>query len=425
MKKTILLLSVQMLLVLSTVAQTNTNLGTNAGSAGANNTALGYVAGDVVTGTANTFVGSNAGPRNTSANNNTFVGYESGWSTTTGGDNTFLGVNSGLYNTTGYQNVFLGTFSGTSNTTGYNNIFLGRSSGYVNTTGYNNVYIGESAAANNALGVKNTFLGSAAGATATSGSSNVFIGFNAGYSESGSNKLYIANTSTPTPLIYGDFSTKQLGINMVIAPSNTNTLSIGGAVYSSGNVTSDGTVSGAAINGTTVTGTNVNGTNINGTTITGTTISTTGTLSGVNIKAGGMLVADNTYPTPAANDLVVQGHIAIGTKFTTNPNSYLLAVNGRIGAKDLQIEGTSSTWSDYAFDDNYKLPTLEEVQLYITKNHHLQGVPSTKEVEEKGYSTNQMISTLLLKVEELTLYVIEQQKEIEALKKDKKHNKGR
>ncbi|HTJ52995.1 MAG TPA: hypothetical protein VL443_26255 [Cyclobacteriaceae bacterium] len=383
-------------------SNTETFYGLSAGNGAAINnfnTSVGYSAGHAVTGTSNTFLGAYAGIINN-----------------TGYKNTYVGFGTGRYSTTGWYNVFLGSDAGWNNTNGNNNIFIGRGCAYANTTGYNNVYIGEEAAANNVSGAKNTFLGSGAGAsTLVTGSSNVFIGFNAGYNESGSNKLYIANTSTPTPLIYGDFSANQVGIN--IAPNGTNTLSIGGAVYSSGNVTAVGTVSGATINGTTVTGTTINGTNVNGTTITGTTISSTGTLSGVNIKAGGMLVADNTYPTPAANDLVVQGHIAIGTKFTTNPNSYLLAVNGRIGAKDLQIEGTSSTWSDYAFDDDYKLPTLEEVQMYITKNHHLQGVPSTKEVEEKGYSTNQMISTLLLKVEELTLYAIEQQKKMTALEK--------
>jgi hypothetical protein len=390
----LLVLILPLLPFISSGQTTNVNLATDAGNGGNGNISIGWKAGDVITGDDNINIGSQAGSLTGLAYHNTFVGGYAGQSNTTGTENSYYGFFAGRY-TTGTNNTLIGSHSGNMLTSSGNNTFLGAYAGYNTTTG----------------------------------AGNVFLGYSAGYSETtGSNKLYIANSSTNPPLVYGDFSAKQLSIN--IAPNGTNALSVGGSIYSSlgvsaASVTATGAINGAAITGSSVTSTGtISGASVSSTgSVTGASVSSTGSITGVNVKAGGLLVADNTYPTPAASDLVVQGHIAVGTKFTTNPNGYLLAVNGRIGAKDLQIEGTSSTWSDYAFDDDYKLPTLEEVQLYIAKNHHLQGVPSTKEVEEKGYSTNQMISTLLLKVEELTLYAIEQQKEIEALKKNQKHRK--
>jgi hypothetical protein len=135
------------------------------------------------------------------------------------------------------------------------------------------------------------------------------------------------------------------------------------------------------------------------------------------VKAGGVLVADAyNYASPSKNDLVVKGHVGIGTTLATNPNNYALAVNGIIGAKDLRVEKSSATWPDYVFNDDYDLPSVKELESYIKENKHLMGVPSAKEVEENGYSMNGMDVILLQKLEELTLLVIQQQKEINALR---------
>jgi len=142
----------------------------------------------------------------------------------------------------------------------------------------------------------------------------------------------------------------------------------------------------------------------------------TATPSGM--KAGGILVADDfNYASPPKNNLVVKGRVGIGTPLTANPNDYMLAVNGKIGAKDVQVERNSGTWPDYVFSAAYELPSLAEVELYIQKNNHLPDVPSAKEIEAKGHDLGAMDEILLKKVEELTLYIIEQQKEIEGLKK--------
>jgi len=141
-------------------------------------------------------------------------------------------------------------------------------------------------------------------------------------------------------------------------------------------------------------------------------MNSSGTSSTSGLKAGGVLVADaTTYANPGKNDLVVKGKVAINTA----SSNYTLGVNGKIGARDLQIEGTS--WSDYVFADDYELPTLQEVEKYIREHKHLSEIPSEAEVKENGYSVKDLDVVLLKKVEELTLYVIEQQKQIDDLKK--------
>jgi len=72
--------------------------------------------------------------------------------------------------------------------------------------------------------------------------------------------------------------------------------------------------------------------------------------------------------------------------------------------------------ADYVFDENYNLRSLSDVESYVKENKHLPGVPSAAEMAEKGMSVSQMSNLLLEKVEELTLHMIELQKENKALK---------
>jgi hypothetical protein len=147
-------------------------------------------------GPTNTFYGQGAGISITSGDNNTFIGVDAGNTTTTGDFNTFLGSGAGSNNTTGTVNSFLGRGTGQSITTGHHNTFLGSGAGFTNTTGYNN-----------------TFIGTLAGRNNITGSSNVFIGDAAGYNETGSNKLYIDNSISSDPLIYGEFDNDIVNIN--------------------------------------------------------------------------------------------------------------------------------------------------------------------------------------------------------------------
>lgn len=99
-------------------------------------------------------------------------------------------------------------------------------------------------------------------------------------------------------------------------------------------------------------------------------------------------------------------------------NKYKLFVQGGVLSEDFAIAPKSS-WSDFVFNKNYRLKPLQEVEQFISINKHLPDVPSAKEVSENGYSQHDINKALLQKIEELTLYVIEQQKQIEALKAEK------
>ncbi|OFX37269.1 MAG: hypothetical protein A2X08_10955, partial [Bacteroidetes bacterium GWA2_32_17] len=116
------------------------------------------------------------------------------------------------------------------------------------------------------------------------------------------------------------------------------------------------------------------------------------------------------------------GNVGIDTSLDTNntpnrnPNNYKLAVNGNIGAKEVFVEITSTTWPDYVFDKKYELLSLKDVESYIDTNSHLPNVPSASEIGEKGIAVGEMNAVLLKKVEELTLYLIEQNKIINEFK---------
>ncbi len=107
--------------------------------------------------------------------------------------------------------------------------------------------------------------------------------------------------------------------------------------------------------------------------------------------------------------LVDSGYVGIGTLYPAHE----LDVNGTIRAKEVLVE---SDWADYVFAKDYKLPALNEVESYIKDNGHLSGVPSAEEVKKTGVEVGTSTAILLQKIEELTLYVIQQQKEIEAMK---------
>jgi hypothetical protein len=108
--------------------------------------------------------------------------------------------------------------------------------------------------------------------------------------------------------------------------------------------------------------------------------------------------------------VLTNGNVGIGTTETGN---HKLAVEGSIGAREIKVEATG--WSDFVFYDNYKLPTLNEVENHIKEKGHLKDIPSAKEVAENGIYLGEMDSKLLQKIEELTLYTIAQEKKIKEL----------
>ncbi|MCW5520688.1 hypothetical protein J1N09_12635 [Aureitalea sp. L0-47] len=116
------------------------------------------------------------------------------------------------------------------------------------------------------------------------------------------------------------------------------------------------------------------------------------------------------------------GKIGIGTK---SPDE-LLTVKGKIHTQEVLVDLNGAVAPDYVFENyfsgaselkpEYSFPTLQEVASYVEEQHHLPGIPSAKELEAEGLSLKEMNLLLLQKIEELTLYTLEQQKEIEALK---------
>ncbi|WP_430906540.1 hypothetical protein [Maribacter sp. 2-571] len=105
------------------------------------------------------------------------------------------------------------------------------------------------------------------------------------------------------------------------------------------------------------------------------------------------------------------GNVGIGT---ADPGAdWKLAVNGKIRAKEIKVE---TGWADYVFEKDYPLPTLAEVEEQIAKKGHLINIPSAKEVEADGIELGEMNRLLLEKIEELTLYTLQQQRELQKLK---------
>jgi hypothetical protein len=109
--------------------------------------------------------------------------------------------------------------------------------------------------------------------------------------------------------------------------------------------------------------------------------------------------------------VVTNGNVGIGTE---NPQNKL-DVNGTIRAKEVKLETVN--WPDYVFDLSYALPNLKEVEAHIREHNRLPGIPSQAEVTAEGVNVGEMNAKLLQKIEELTLYMIGLNEEVESLRK--------
>jgi len=184
------------------------------GKTGGNSVFLGTGAGALDDGTdnKNVAVGDSALNANNTGLRNTAIGFKALFSNTAAKYNTAIGYHTLQSNTTGSINTAIGSNALLSNTTGQNNTAVGSNALYLNTTGDANVAIGYSANRSNELGSNNTMLGYDAGSQSI-GNNNVFLGYQAGFDEMGDNKLYIENSGSQSPLIYGDFDNDILAVN--------------------------------------------------------------------------------------------------------------------------------------------------------------------------------------------------------------------
>jgi hypothetical protein len=128
-------------------------------------------------------------------------------------------------------------------------------------------------------------------------------------------------------------------------------------------------------------------------------------------KENGAYDGHSLYINREKNYWSIPGNVGIGVN---DPGNYKLAVNGKIIATEIVVKEFSS-WPDFVFANSYNLRSLGEVENFINENGHLPEVPSAKVVKETGVGVGEMNAILLKKVEELTLYAIQQGKLIKAL----------
>ena len=100
-----------------------------------------------------------------------------------------------------------------------------------------------------------------------------------------------------------------------------------------------------------------------------------------------------------------------------------MALYGKFEAKEIKV--TLTPTADFVFEEKYHLPKLEEVEKYVKEKKHLPEIASAKEMEKEGVNVGEFQIKLLQKIEELTLYLIEQKKEIQNLKSENKEIKKR
>lgn len=327
------------------------------------------------TGSYNVALGGSSMFTNVNGQYNVAIGYTSLYSNIGGSGNVALGASalysnsSGAFNlamgyenmysiTTGSYNTAIGGLAMRSNTTGEGNVSIGYESMKVAQTSSRNVSLGDGSLYNMVSGDNNVAVGRNAGRGIVNGSGGVFLGFRAGENETSSNMLYISNSETNNPLIKGSFHSTApwVKFNVKIAPGSP-------------------------------------------------TPTTTGYLA----------IGDfDTAPGGAG-----AGGLGLPASFTGGP--YRLYVQDGIMTEKLKVAlRNSADWADYVFAPEYKLAPLEEVETFIKANKHLPNVPSADEMAANGIDVTKTSAKLMEKIEELTLYMIELNKEVKVLKAENK-----
>lgn len=383
------------------------------------------------TGSANIAIGYRALYNNTTKSGNTAVGdstlYNNGLGAIVADDgafNTAIGSNALKSNTTGWWGTAVGYQALMKNTTGRFNTAVGYKALFENVTGSANAAFGESAltkttsGGNAAFGVQalpnlttgqiNLALGWRAGFTNENGERNIFIGPEAGWYESGSNKLYIENSNADSTnaLIFGNFASDKVRINGHTQSVYNVTFNDTPAVYGE-NDNSDyygigvqGKGGWKGVEGL------VEGTGPNS--YFGVIGSSVGNNTGSNYGIYG-----EAYGGTHNYAGYFRGDVAIGGVTPKKATGYMLSVDGKIAAEEVLVD-LSDDWPDYVFKKDYDLKSLDEVKAHISEKGHLPNVPSAKEVEENGILLGNMNKVLIEKIEELTLYILQQEEKLKS-----------
>lgn len=272
----------------------------------------------------------------------------------TGIKNTAVGAQSMRYNTTGTYNTALGRYTLRNNTSGSRNIAIGGDAIASNTTGDDNVALGFGSLYFNVAGTGNMGIGSQS-LNKVTGSNNVAIGYQAGFSATGSGNIFLG-----TQAGYSEAGSQKL----YIANSNTASPLIKGEFDN----------------------------------------------KNLKINLG-------------ATKSTTVGFLAVGNFETTfampTNNSYRLIVQDGIITEKIKVAVKGSgDWADYVFEPSYKLMPLGKVEAFIKENKHLPNVPSAEDMSKNGLDVTQTSAKLMEKIEELTLYLIDINKQVEQLKKE-------
>jgi len=134
------------------------------------------------------------------------------------------------------------------------------------------------------------------------------------------------------------------------------------------------------------------------------------------IKAKGNIYFQNSSNNGVLATMTNTGSFGIGT--SAIPTDYKLAIAGKVISEEVKVQ-LQTNWPDYVFANNYDLPKLTEVESHIKAKGHLKDIPSAEEVKKDGFFLGEMDAKLLQKIEELTLYTIQQEKKIKVLEAEK------
>lgn len=319
----------------------------------------------------NTFIGYDSGAVNSSGNQNVFFGYGSGAANTLGSNNTFLGYEAGRSNvgtvgSPGNSNTFIGNMTGRSNTTGNSNVLIGSETGrYAN--GSYNICVGQFTGLST-TGTSNVFIGHGAGQSATTATANVFIGHQAGL-----------NNSTGVGNVFLGPRIGELTPGATTPYTNANDKLLIGRYY-----------------------------NLNPAEVPLIYGDFLGRKLGIGFRS--------TFAPTRPDGFPITSGTPTGGGSPVDVSAYKLFVDGGILSTAITVS-TFANWADYVFASDYQLKSLDEVEKFIKENGHLQNIPSAQEIAESGFELSNMARLQQEKIEELTLYLIQQNKEIQELKK--------